>query len=79
MYYEVEPFGEWRADVRTAQLAAILANTNRDPKKRASPYEIKDFMLFEKLAKPKKAKTEDAVIQPETIAWLFAMGRKNAK
>ena len=45
-YYRVEPWGEWRADVRSAQIATILANVNRDQKKKPEPYTIKDMMLF---------------------------------
>lgn len=37
---EARQSDEWN---RTALLAAILANTNRDPKKRPRPYEIQDF------------------------------------
>jgi len=45
-YAELEPFGEERADMRSALIASILANVNRDPKKKTSPYTIGDFMLF---------------------------------
>lgn len=47
-YWSVEPFGEQRADTRSALIAMILANANRDPKRRSQPYTIKDFMLFSK-------------------------------
>lgn len=43
-YEEVEPFGEQRADLRMAILAALIANINRDPKKKSRAYEPKDFM-----------------------------------
>lgn len=39
-------------DARFGLLAAILANAHRDPKKRAAPFEPKDF--FPSLAKMKK-------------------------
>jgi hypothetical protein len=35
---------ETREDRRTALIACILANVNRDPKRRAQPFEIEDFM-----------------------------------
>ena len=43
-FYRLEPFGEERADLRMAILAAVIANANRDPKQRKQPYEPKDFM-----------------------------------
>jgi uncharacterized protein DUF4035 len=48
-YAEIEPFGEERADLRMAILAELIAETNRDPKKKSTPYEVSDFMpQFEK-------------------------------
>ena len=43
-YFSIEPFGEERADLRMATLAALIANINRDEKKRSSPYTPDDFM-----------------------------------
>lgn len=43
--YSIEPWGGLRADLRAAQQMALLANVNRDPKKRGHPYEAKDFLL----------------------------------
>lgn len=72
-YYAIEPFGEWRADVRTALLASMQANLNRDEKKRPEPYGLDDFMLFEKRKEAIVMSDEDegAHIDPSTIAWLF--------
>jgi hypothetical protein len=42
-YYRLEPF-EQRADYRMAVLASLLANANRDEKKKPEPYTPKDFM-----------------------------------
>lgn len=42
-YFEIEPFGEERGDLRMGILAALIANINRDPK-RARSFEPKDFM-----------------------------------
>jgi hypothetical protein len=44
-YYDLEPFGEERADFRAAMLASLYANSQRDPKKQ-KPFEMSDFMLF---------------------------------
>lgn len=46
-YYSVEPFGEERADLRSAIVASVIANTHRDPKKRPEPFSPRDFMLFQ--------------------------------
>lgn len=82
-FFEVNPDPEWRADARSAQVCATLANINRDDKKRPQPYEVKDFMLaFDraKKAKREEKKQEDgAKIAPETVTWLFAMARKGKR
>ena len=43
-YYEEEPWGEERADMRMGILAAQQANINRDRKKRSKPFTPADFM-----------------------------------
>lgn len=42
-YYELEPFGEERADIRSAQICQMLANVNRG--KNQQPYKLGDFLL----------------------------------
>ena len=42
-FYRLEPFGEERADLRMAVLAALIANVNRNPKKRRV-FTPEDFM-----------------------------------
>ncbi|WP_456297890.1 phage tail assembly protein T [Aggregatibacter aphrophilus] len=54
LFYREQPFGLWREDYRTAQIAHILAMVNSDPNKK--PPEIVDFMPF---YKDKAAQTED--------------------
>lgn len=54
--------------MRIAQLCALIANVNRDPKKRPQPWGIEDFMVVENAAKARKREG----IAPETIAFLFA-------
>jgi len=41
-----EPIGPERTDYGFALLASILANVNRDPKRR-KPFSLDDFLLFE--------------------------------
>ena len=43
-YARLNPFGERRADLRNAQLMALTANVNRDPKK-SRAFKPRDFML----------------------------------
>lgn len=42
-YEKLEPWGEERDDLRTATIACILANQNRDPKKQRRPYTVDMF------------------------------------
>jgi len=39
------PLGLERDDFRFAQVAAVIANANRDQKKKRKPFESKDFMI----------------------------------
>lgn len=43
-YEELEPFGEAAAWLRLGTLAALIANSNRNPKKRPKPFYPSDFM-----------------------------------
>jgi hypothetical protein len=43
-YASIEPFGEERADLRAGIIASVIANVNRDPKKRREPFTEFDFM-----------------------------------
>ncbi len=45
-YFEVEPWGEERADLRSGIVASVIANANRDPKKRKQPFAPADFMPY---------------------------------
>ena len=57
-YDQIEPFGEERADLRIAQLAAIMANAWR--KKGSRRYKIRDFMFDFGL---RRGKTPDELAQ----------------
>ena len=41
-YYNIEPFGEYRADIRSAIIACVLANVNRG--KNTPAFKVDDFM-----------------------------------
>lgn len=43
-YFELDPFGQERADLRAGIVASTVANTARDPKKRRRQWMPKDFM-----------------------------------
>jgi Protein of unknown function (DUF4035) len=45
-YYQIEPFGESIADMRHGIAVAMLANINRDTKKRPTPYKAEDFIYW---------------------------------
>ena len=44
--YRVSPWGEMRADLRAGTIASVIANVNRDPKKRSRAYRPVDFMHY---------------------------------
>lgn len=43
-YASIEPFGEGRADLRMGILASLIANVNRDTKKKSEPFVPADFI-----------------------------------
>lgn len=54
-FFQLEPFGEERADVRAAIVASTMANTARDPKRRRRPFQPSDFMpKFERKVKKRQ-------------------------
>lgn len=52
MFYNIEPFGEFRSELRHGQSMAMTANMNRDTKAKPEPFEAFDFMSF--VEKPKE-------------------------
>lgn len=44
-YSRIEPFGEERADWRAALVASVIAEVNRNTKKRKRAFAPKDFLL----------------------------------
>lgn len=77
-YSQMEPFGEWRADVRTAQLAAMLFNLAVVAKERKP---IKDFLLpWEKLLKDEEAPVRQQTWQEKlAIAHMWARALANTR
>ena len=69
VYAAIEPFGEPRADLRMAQVCALLANINRDRKQRPQPYTIRDFMFeFDREPEPEETKLERQLAAGRMIA-----------
>ncbi len=50
-FYQLEPFGDFRADFRSGMVAATFANAHRA--KDAKPFTPEDFMPFVEKHKPK--------------------------
>lgn len=46
--WSIDPRGESRADMRAGIIASVIANVNRDPKRRAAPFKPVDFMPYTK-------------------------------
>mgnify|MGYP000940748974 FL=1 len=66
-YYNIEPFGEERADLRSGIVASTIANVNRDPKK-GQPFKPTDFMPLSEMAEEDE---EPEAQEPEVIAAKF--------
>lgn len=64
-YYALEPFGdEWP---RTALLACLIANANRDTEVRPEPFEVADFMPNAQELLPGSFVAEDEADMPEIV------------
>lgn len=44
LFYEIEPFGEYRSELRHGQSQALHLNLNRDPKR--EPFKASDCMNY---------------------------------
>lgn len=75
-YAEVEPFGPEREDQRAGIVAALIANVNRDSKKRPEPYDVEDFLpRWETRVAPPP--TEDVQLKDKLLAWAATMNADN--
>lgn len=68
-YDRLEPFGSWRDNWHMAVLTSIVANANRDPKKRAQPFSPSDFFYVD-------SETRQEQKDRETLAWFEALASK---
>lgn len=62
-YMKVEPFGPLVDDMRYAGLVSLLANVNRDSKKKPTPYAMEQFMFSETEKKAKIYPPKSEVIK----------------
>ena len=46
LFYAIESFGEYRDELRNGKILAMIANINRDPDKKPTPFTAHDFMNF---------------------------------
>lgn len=51
-YEAVEPFPAQRLEAHLAQVAMLIANTNRDATKHPQPFTLADFLLFTERREP---------------------------
>ena len=58
-FFELEPFGPERGDLQAGIVASVIANVNRDPKKRKKEYTPQDFMPVFGGGRGKEKKTPD--------------------
>ncbi len=65
-YYSIEPFGEFRAELRHGQQMALAANINRNSEKRPDPFDAIDFMNY--VDKPEVVEREMTTEELEAYA-----------
>ena len=68
--WSIDPWGEERADLRSAITSYVLAEVNRNPKKKSSPFKPKDFMPYARreeldMAKDLSARLKAALKPPK--------------
>ena len=64
-YSQIEPFGEMRAELRNGELCALLANINRDSKRKSEPFKAIDFMHY--IDEPQRVKKQTPEEQKQAI------------
>jgi len=71
-YDSLEPFGELRADYRTADIVTTLANIHRDRKRKKEPYRISDVVLKFGESVEEKPKPKQTWQEKKAIAYMWA-------
>ena len=78
--YSIDPWGDQRADYRAALGTVILAESNRDQKRRSEPFTTADFMPYApKPPEKERAKASQAKIPALLLQAEAGAKRRNAK
>lgn len=78
-FYQLEPWGYAADNFRAATIAAVIANTARDTKKRRKPFQPADFMPQEPEGTRRRV-IDQATLRAKLDTAMFAWGgRKRAK
>jgi hypothetical protein len=78
-YDRIEPIGALRSDLMLAQVCSILANVNRDSKKKPTPYELSDFLFEFDKTKEQKEEEQRAAVEKKFLAVCAAIKRKQER
>lgn len=83
IFDSVEPIGDRRSDWQFAMLAAMIANVNRDRKKRSQPYTPNDFVpdfekRWESARSPDEATPWEHLLEIVQM-WNAALGGKDER
>jgi hypothetical protein len=74
-YHELEPFGPDETWTQAATIAMVIANVNRDPKKRSKPYTVEDFMP----AEPQSARERSKALTERISSAMMMLGGRIAR
>ena len=73
----LDPFGPARADLRMANIMALTAEINRNPKKRSRPFSPAEFMFeFDPEAEPEPEPPSPGALWQKIRAWAVSAGAK---
>lgn len=65
-----QPWGTRAADLMNAHWISLYANAHRDTKKRAEPYRLDEWLLFQPRDEEEAEKPKD-IVRPETRDWFY--------
>ena len=69
-YAQVEPFPSEKAELGSAMISSVVANVNRDSKRKPEPFTLKDFMLDFGGDKEDKRKKQRAAVGKKFKQWI---------
>lgn len=62
-FFRINPWGQDRADLRSAIVASLIANAHRDTKKRRQPFSADDFMPYAERPEPQAPTPRDFIMR----------------